>query len=139
MKFNIDADEFVLDSKKKISSKEQPVIQEEKTTSEPIVVLEDKPAESKKVEDKSKEPEKAVIEEPFTKEEKARPEKKSSEANSSKEKKHPGGRPKKEITRKQYTLTLREDDYKKAMAQAAEEDISFAKLVEKALRQYLDY
>lgn len=47
------------------------------------------------------------------------------------------GRPKKEITRKQYTLTLKETDYKAAMEQAQKEDISFAKLVEKALKEYI--
>lgn len=53
--------------------------------------------------------------------------------------KHPGGRPKKEITRKQYTLTLKEEDYKVAMKYATERDISFAKLVETALKNYIGF
>ncbi len=66
-----------------------------------------------------------------------------SSAKESKKGPHPGGRPTNEskgkATRKQYTLTLKEEDYINAMKQADSEDISFAKLVEKALKQYIGY
>ncbi len=54
------------------------------------------------------------------------------------EKKKAIGRPKKKETRKQHTVTLMENDYQRAMRYAEDRDISFAKLVEKALNEYLN-
>ncbi len=52
-------------------------------------------------------------------------------------KKKSQGRPKKDITRKQYTITMLESDYNNAMDYARSLDISFAKLVERALKEYI--
>ena len=41
------------------------------------------------------------------------------------------------VSRKQYSLTLREDDYREFQAFAESEDISFAKFVERAAREYI--
>ena len=53
-----------------------------------------------------------------------------------------GGRPKNEEiglkSRKQYTLTLKEDDYKEFLSRARSEDISFAKFMEKAAKEYIE-
>lgn len=40
--------------------------------------------------------------------------------------------------RKQYTLTLKEEDYKRILSNAREEDISFAKFMEKAAFFYIE-
>lgn len=134
MKFNIDAEEFVLDSKKPEAkpSTKQPATKEEPKTERPKTIVE-KTATTKKEAEKTEEKPNASDSTETTN----TAEKQNEKPTPIPPKKNPGGRPKKEITRKQYTLTLREEDYKKAMAQAAEEDISFAKLVEKALKQYL--
>ena len=56
--------------------------------------------------------------------------------------KHPGGRPtnkEKGIqSRKQYTFTLKEETYKLIMEKAGEEDLSFAKFVERAALEYIE-
>ena len=55
--------------------------------------------------------------------------------------KHPGGRPPLESqgksTRKQYSLTLKEEDYKLFTEKAASEDLSFAKFMERAAKEYI--
>ena len=55
--------------------------------------------------------------------------------------KHPGGRPTLEslgkASRKQYTLTLKETDYKAFLERAGKEDLSFAKFMEKAAKEYM--
>lgn len=48
------------------------------------------------------------------------------------------GRPKLDEVRKQYTITLHEKDYNDAMKIAKEDDISFAKVVERALKAYCE-
>ena len=57
------------------------------------------------------------------------------------ESKHPGGRPTLEslgkTPRKQYTLTLKETDYKAFLERAGAEDMSFAKFMEKAAKEYI--
>lgn len=57
-------------------------------------------------------------------------------------KKRRGGRPSnKEIgikSRKQYSLTLKEDDYSLFLAKARENDMSFAKFMEKAAFEYIE-
>lgn len=59
------------------------------------------------------------------------------------ESKHPGGRPTLEsigkTPRKQYTLTLKEDDYKAFLERAGAEDLSFAKFMEKAAKEYISH
>lgn len=54
--------------------------------------------------------------------------------------KHPGGRPTHEskglVKRKQYTLTMTSDMYKKTLEKAHSEDLSLAKYVERALIEY---
>ena len=56
--------------------------------------------------------------------------------------KNPGGRPtnkEKGIkSRKQYTLTLKEDTYKLFLNKAREEDLSFAKFMERAALEYIE-
>ena len=55
--------------------------------------------------------------------------------------KNKGGRPTNKErgikSRKQYTLTLREEDYKEFLDKAGEEDLSFAKFMEKAAKEYI--
>lgn len=55
--------------------------------------------------------------------------------------KNPGGRPtnkEKGIkSRKQYTLTLKEDTYNLILEKAREEDLSFAKYMERAALEYI--
>ena len=41
-------------------------------------------------------------------------------------------------SRKQYTLTLKEDTYKLILDKAGEEDISFAKFMERAALEYIE-
>lgn len=41
-------------------------------------------------------------------------------------------------SRKQYTLTLKEDTYKLILAKAGEEDLSFAKFMERAALEYIE-
>lgn len=41
-------------------------------------------------------------------------------------------------SRKQYTLTLKEDTYKFILKKAGEEDLSFAKFMERAALEYID-
>ena len=41
-------------------------------------------------------------------------------------------------SRKQYTLTLKEEDYKEFLDRAGEEDLSFAKFMEKAAKEYIE-
>ena len=57
-------------------------------------------------------------------------------------KKNLGGRPtnkEKGIkSRKQYTLTLKEDTYKLILDRAREEDLSFAKFMERAALEYIE-
>ena len=49
------------------------------------------------------------------------------------------GRPKKEVTRKQYTITMLEEDYKKAMDFYKENGLSsLSMLIERALRAYMN-
>lgn len=54
-------------------------------------------------------------------------------------KKNKGGRPKKpkDQLRKQYTLTLRPETYQLIMSKASEENLSFAKYVERAVLDYI--
>ena len=58
------------------------------------------------------------------------------------EKKNPGGRPTNKekglVSRKQYTLTLKEETYKTFLEEAQKEEISFAKFVERAGLEYID-
>lgn len=58
------------------------------------------------------------------------------------EKKNQGGRPTNEEkgikSRKQYTLTLKEDTYKMIFEEAAKEELSFAKYMERAALEYID-
>ena len=58
------------------------------------------------------------------------------------ERKNPGGRrPNKEKgikNRKQYTLTLKEDTYKMIMEEAEKEELSFAKFMERAAKEYIN-
>lgn len=65
-------------------------------------------------------------------------EKKSAKENISKNK---GGRPTNKerglASRKQYTLTLKEEDYKMFLSKAGEEEISFAKFMERAAFEYI--
>lgn len=57
-------------------------------------------------------------------------------------KRHPGGRPtnkEKGIEgRKQYTLTLKESTYTTILSRAREEEISFAKFMERAALEYIE-
>lgn len=56
--------------------------------------------------------------------------------------KYKGGRPKNKekgiATRKQYTLTLKEDTYKTILEKANNEGLSFAKFMERAALEYID-
>ncbi len=56
--------------------------------------------------------------------------------------KNKGGRPTNKErglkSRKQYTLTLKEDDYRTFLEKASEEDISFAKFMERAAFEYIE-
>lgn len=56
--------------------------------------------------------------------------------------KNPGGRPTNKekgiASRKQYTLTLKEDTYQTILEKAREEDISFAKFMERAAKEYIE-
>lgn len=58
------------------------------------------------------------------------------------DKKNRGGRPtNKEVgikSRKQYSLTLKEDDYRLFLEKARENDLSFAKFMEKAAFEYIE-
>ena len=58
------------------------------------------------------------------------------------EKKNQGGRPTNEEkgikSRKQYTLTLKENTYKLILEEARKEEISFAKFMERAALEYID-
>ena len=58
------------------------------------------------------------------------------------EKKNLGGRPTNEEkgikSRKQYTLTLKEDTYKMILEEAAKEELSFAKYMERAALEYIE-
>ena len=58
------------------------------------------------------------------------------------EKKNQGGRPTNEEkgikSRKQYTLTLKEDTYKMILEAAWSEDLSFAKFMERAAIEYIN-
>ena len=58
------------------------------------------------------------------------------------EKKNLGGRPTNEEkgirSRKQYTLTLKEDTYKMILNEAAKEELSFAKYMERAALEYIE-
>lgn len=58
------------------------------------------------------------------------------------EKKNLGGRPTNEEkgikSRKQYTLTLKEDTYKLILEEARKEDLSFAKFMERAALEYIN-
>jgi len=51
-----------------------------------------------------------------------------------------GGRPKleKDQKRQQYTLTLQPSMYQEILAEAAKESMSFAKYVERAVREYIE-
>ena len=57
-------------------------------------------------------------------------------------KKNKGGRPSNKekglTSRKQYSLTLKEADYKAFLDKAREEDLSFAKVMEKAAKEYIN-
>lgn len=57
-------------------------------------------------------------------------------------KKNLGGRPTNEEkgikSRKQYTLTLKEDTYKLILEEAGKEELSFAKFMERAALEYID-
>ena len=72
---------------------------------------------------------------------KEKAESKSESKNNRTIKKNRGGRPKNETIglhcRKQYTLTLKEEDYKEFLDTARSEDISFAKFMEKAAKEYI--
>ena len=56
--------------------------------------------------------------------------------------KHKGGRPTNKEkglkSRRQYTLTLKEDDYSAFLEAARENDLSFAKFIEKAAFEYIE-
>ena len=58
-----------------------------------------------------------------------------------KKSKNPGGRPTNKSkgikSRQQYTLTLKEETYKLILAKAQEEEISFAKYMERAAIEYM--
>jgi len=58
------------------------------------------------------------------------------------EKKNQGGRPTNEAkgikSRKQYTLTLKEDTYQMILSEAGKEEISFAKFMERAALEYIE-
>jgi len=58
------------------------------------------------------------------------------------DKKNPGGRPTNEEkgikSRKQYTLTLKEDTYRMILEEAGKEEISFAKFMERAALEYIN-
>lgn len=57
-------------------------------------------------------------------------------------KRHPGGRPSNKEKgiegRKQYTLTLKESTYAMILSKAREEEISFAKFMERAALEYIE-
>ena len=59
-----------------------------------------------------------------------------------KKKKHAGGRPtyrsQGRTCRRQYTLTMQPEMYKDILARAASEELSFAKYVERALKEYIE-
>lgn len=59
-----------------------------------------------------------------------------------KEKKNPGGRPTNKekgiLSRKQYTLTLKEDTYRMILEEAGKEELSFAKFMERAALEYIN-
>lgn len=85
------------------------------------------------------------IDEPviITKTAKSEPKESSDNETSSprKKSKNPGGRPTNKSkgikSRQQYTLTLKEETYKLILAKAQEEEISFAKYMERAALEYI--